>query len=213
MDQIDFLPRRVHQHRTRLASLKRQGAMVALCAMVLAGLAWFNQGRVASARAELAIRTNQRAALQGRKNQIPSLQTQLEEGAIKTRISDELGSRLDSRAVLAELGRLLPPDSSLTSLECTTVEMKRPVTAAMLSGSVQPVGRGRTGKVENLTEARVKVVLTGVAPTDVDVAHFIGQLSGCPLFEDVQMGYAKTIEIDNRQRRARSFQVSCLLAR
>jgi hypothetical protein len=47
----------------------------------------------------------------------------------------------------------------------------------------------------------------------MDVANFIGQMAGCPLFEDVNMGYSKTIEIDGQRRKARSFLVSCLLVR
>ncbi len=58
---------------------------------------------------------------------------------------------------------------------------------------------------------RVRVVLAGLAPTDVDVANFIGQLSASPLFENVNMGYAKTVRF--RGRSAREFQASCYLAK
>jgi hypothetical protein len=60
-----------------------------------------------------------------------------------------------------------------------------------------------------VTVKRVRLMLTGIAPGDVDVANFIGQLSASPLVEDVNMGYAKTVEF--RGRLAREFQASCYI--
>jgi len=50
-----------------------------------------------------------------------------------------------------------------------------------------------------------------MAPTDVDVANFIGQLAGSRLFEGVNMGYARNVTF--RSRSARQFQVSCYVIR
>ena len=50
-----------------------------------------------------------------------------------------------------------------------------------------------------------------MAPTDVDVANFIGQLAGSRVFEDVNMGYARNVPF--RTRTARKFQVSCYVIR
>ena len=58
---------------------------------------------------------------------------------------------------------------------------------------------------------RVLLVIDGMAPNDVDVANFIGQLSACPLFEDVHMGYAKTVRF--RGAEAREFQAKCYVIR
>ena len=54
-------------------------------------------------------------------------------------------------------------------------------------------------------------MLTGMAPTDVDVANFIGQLSASCLFKNVNMGYAKTVTFQRRS--AKEFQASCYLAK
>ena len=66
------------------------------------------------------------------------------------------------------------------------------------------------GKLEGKQDGHDKK-LTGLSPTDIEIANFIGQLSASPLFEDVNMGYARTEEFDGRV--GRKFQASCLVAR
>lgn len=201
MKKIDFLPERIKRQRRRSRLLKKQGAALAAVFAVLCGLGYFNHGRVRSVRAELVMRQRDQQAMQSRLAMIPELMAQQADGRIKQRISEELGSRVDVRAVMAELGRLLPPSSALLSMELSTIEM-RSGAAARLEGQLRAP-----------TQPRVKLLITGVAPTDVDVANFIGQLSASPLFEDVNMGYSRTIQVDDDRRDARSFQVSCLLPR
>ena len=72
----------------------------------------------------------------------------------------------------------------------------------------------RRRELENGRDAsvrRIRLTVTGLSPTDVDVANFIGQLSASPLFEDVNIGYTKTI--NHQDRSARQFQASCYLIR
>jgi Tfp pilus assembly protein PilN len=68
-----------------------------------------------------------------------------------------------------------------------------------------------SGAVKEVTVKRVQLLVTGLAPSDVDVANFIGHLSASPLFEDVNMGYAKNVVV--RGRTAREFQATCFVAR
>jgi hypothetical protein len=84
---------------------------------------------------------------------------------------------------------------TLTNLAMETVEIRMP-----------PVAGRPTGEAEKPVK-RVRLVLTGMAPSDVDVANFIGQLAGSKVFEDVNMGYARNITY--RSRTARKFQASC----
>ncbi len=212
MNTIDFLPERIRHQRSRRAALQRQAVLLGLVAGLLGLWAWANQGRIDQAEAHCQALAGSRQAVQNQIALIPDYQRQLEAGQVKVRISRELGSRLDLQAVLAELSRLLPPSAALTGLECRTVEVSLRPTASMLTGGARAASAGGL-TLKAPTEARVKLLITGICPTDVDVANFIGQLSACPLFEDVNMGYAKTEMVDQKQRKARSFEVSCLLAR
>jgi len=92
------------------------------------------------------------------------------------------------------------------------VELRETIRPSRPSGAP---GRAMTAdggsKPRVIRTKRMRLVLTGLAPTDVDVANFIGQLSASPLFEDVNMGYAKTVSVEGLT--AREFQASCYVVR
>jgi hypothetical protein len=58
---------------------------------------------------------------------------------------------------------------------------------------------------------RIRLVITGLAPSDVDIANFVGQLASSPLFEDVNMGYTREIQFQGKT--ARQFKATCYTAR
>jgi len=210
---VNFLPKRLKLPRRRRRRTTRQAVVLAAtaCALgALGALGYWRQTQVAAARADLACLKQQQGQLEKRLAAIPALTEQLAAGQVKQRISRELGSRLTINAVLAELSRRLPPTVSLTGISYGTVEVQ-PENAG---GNVQArPGRSAGKDLKVPPEKRVRVVITGLAPTDVDVANAVAQLSACPLFSDAAMGYAKTVAIDKGRRKASSFQVSCLMAR
>ena len=213
MENIDFLPEQIKAQRARRRRLMRQGYLLGLCALVLLGLAYTRQMRISKALAELdmlEVRADnvacQLAALEGLRKQQADL-------LIKKQINDHLGSRINAMEVLVELGELLPESMALTRLEMETKEFRVPVeyvanVHSAARASAAPSERKR--KKERIVK-RVRLVLTGLAPTDVDVANFIGQLSASHVFEDVNMGYAKNLVF--RGRTAREFQASCYVVK
>lgn len=211
MRELDFLPERVRQQRARRGRLLRQGYLLAGCVVAMAGLTYVRQGRIASARGELAALDARGEALQQQVGMIPALERQMSELLIRKRIDEELGGRTDCTAVLAELARVMPRSVVLVSMELRTVEMDlegaRP---GPRPGQEATLATGKKAPAPVKAVRRASLVLTGLAATDVDVANFIGQLSASCLFEDVHMGYAKTVTF--RGRAAREFQASCYLA-
>jgi len=131
---------------------------------------------------------------------------------VKKRIDAELGSRADCTAVLAELCRIIPPNMALVSLELKSVEIhqRTPEASGDRHRSRRPTVANRR-RPKATVSRRLQLMLTGVAPSDVDVANFIGQLAANCLFQEVTMGYARTVAF--RGRSAREFQASCYLAK
>lgn len=209
MKEADFLPEWLQQQRVRRKRLIRQGQLLAICMACMALLTCVRQAWISEARATLT-GIHDRAEAQDRLiAQIPPLERQMADLLIKKQIDSELGSRTDCTAMLAELCHLMPRNMSLASLELKPVEIRvEPDHPAKLK-TRRPVRGDRRAGVKLVR--RVRVVLAGLAPTDVDVANFIGQLSASPLFENVNMGYAKTVRF--RGRSAREFQASCYLAK
>lgn len=208
MDSIDFLPKRLRVQRLRHLRLKRQVSVLAVLVAMLAGLWYSNHVSIADARDALAERQARREELAAELSVMPALRAQIAEGSIKQRISRELGSRLAVNAVLSELGRLLPEKASLTSLQYSTVDVRRQ--GSTQAGSMAATAGEAGGHLG--TEKRVRVVVTGITPDDLDVADFLGRLSASGLFSDVQMGFSKTAMVDDGRREGRGFEVSFLLA-
>ncbi len=210
MAVIDFLPERIKAQRARRRRLLRQGNLLAVCLVSLALLGYLREGQIVQARGELAM-------LQGRTENArcqlvmrATLQQQLAELMIKKRIDDHLGSRVNALDVLAVLQTVMPASIALTELDLEAMEVPDNRKPKTLEAWQRPAVGGRAprpaGKIR-----RVRLKITGLAPTDVDVANFIGQLSASPLFEDVNMGFARNVTF--RDRTARQFQASCYVAR
>jgi len=207
MNSIDFLPERIRRQRASRARHIRQGYLLALLAAGLAGLGLVRAHGIRQARAELGLLRGRAANAQSQLAMRRSLEAELKDLLIKKRIDERLGSRANVLAVLSELQEVLPPSMSLTGLDVETVSVR-------VKPAAQPAGqRGAIAGVHQTArdESRVRVTLTGLAPTDVDVANFIGQLSASPLFEDVSMSYARNVEF--RGRSAREFKAGCLVIR
>ncbi|MBS3735088.1 MAG: PilN domain-containing protein [Phycisphaerae bacterium] len=199
MANVDFLPKRVLLQRARRARLVRQGFLLCVCLVALTGLAFVRQGRVRQARAEKEIWTERSENVRQQVALRRDLEREQAELALKKKIHEQLGTRIGARDLLAELSRLLPPTMSLTALEFEQIDAQRETR--------RHAGRTpRNGGDGEALRASLRLVIRGLAPNDVDVANFIGRLSACPLFTEVQMGYTRTVEFRNRE--AREFEAS-----
>lgn len=208
MLDIDFLPERIRLHRQRRARITRLGVLLVLAGCVLGAVGLANQRRVAEAEKQLAGIRGQSDTLAAQLQRKAGLQARLEQLMVKERISRHLGSRVNVLDIAHELERLLPPTMMLQEMKLDTVRLDDP--AAARHAGPRPVAAGQaTADPQGIR--RLHLSFTGVAPDDVAVANFIGQLSACPLFEDVAMGYTRTITY--REYHAREFQASCFVAR
>lgn len=212
MNSVDFLPERIRRQRQSRARHIRQGYLLVLLVAGLVVLGLVRSHAVREARAELHLLRKRTANAERQLAMRRSLEGELKDLLIKKRIDERLGSRANVLAVLSELQSVLPPSMSLTALDVETVEVQDG-----RRGKARGAGpRGTIPKAASVggsdtAESRVHVTLTGLAPTDVDVANFIGQLSASPLFEDVSMSYARNVEF--RGRSARAWKASCLVIR
>lgn len=211
MREIDFLPDRIRAQRGRHRRLTVQGYLLAVCVAALAVLAYAFQARVRAAQEELEILTDRSEGVRQQLQLRQDLEGQLADLMIKKRIEELLGRRVGTLDLLGELQRVMPESMALTGLTMETVEVQESIepgggrnesNRAVAAGS--PADTTRTIK-------RVRLLLTGMASSDVDVANFIGQLASSQVFEDVNMGYARNITF--RSRAARKFQASCYVAR
>jgi Tfp pilus assembly protein PilN len=206
---IDFLPERIITRRATRERIVRQGYLLGIMLAAIIGLGYFNEERIGRAEAQMAHLDNQSLSMTRRIENMYGLQRQLSDLMITQRIDNRLGSRVNGMDILGELGRILPKTMTLTSLDLdarkVTVKSK-----PAAPGVATPVGR-RSKRTANRTINRLKLTITGLSPNNVDVANFIADLSASPLFDDVNMGYAKNIVF--RGKSAKEFEASCYVAR
>ena len=206
MLRTDFLPERIRDQRLRRQALKRQVVLMGLCVLGLVVLGFARQGRLHAAQGQLQRLKEQTATVDRQLTFRSELEAQQADLLVKKRIDDELGSRVNALGILAELERMLPKSIFLSSLTLEAVEMTT-ATSPVAEGK----GAKKNAKAKDQVFKRVRMTFTGVAPSDVDVANFIAQLSGGHLFEDVNMMYARNTEF--RGQSAREFQAYCFVVR
>jgi len=204
---IDFLPDRLKAQRARRRSLIRQANLLVLAAATFATWIYFSDRRVTEAKAELGLLEDRAANVQRLLAQQTELQKEQAVLLIKDRIGSRLGGRVGPLDVLAELERLLPAGVSLTSMNLEAVQVTLP--AELVRDRAAVIAPGAAPKESTVN--RLRLVLTGIAPGDVDVANFLGQLAASPLFEDVSMGYIRGRSLEGHK--AREFQISCHVMR
>ena len=207
MQHVDFLPERIKAQRRRRRRIAKQTYMLTICLAGLAMLGYTRNGRIGIVRAEMA--------QLGAREADNSLQLQRREDLerekaglyVIQRIDEQLGSRLSTFMMLSELQRLIHEPMTLTQLSVETMDVSVAAGgSAGINGSYRPRVAGLPGP-SGATVKRVRLTLTGLAREDMDVADFIGQMSACPLFRDVNMGYSRNVKI--KDRTARQFQLSC----
>ena len=210
METIDFLPERVRARRARSRRFVRHGYLLVLAAGVLALLAYVRQGRIAEAADQIALLASRANDVQQQLDVRSSLERQMADLMITERIDRQLGSRTSALDMLGELSQLLPRSVALRELRLEAVELRQAVEPVSKAHQSPRAAKAALAPHER-TVNRMKMSVVGLAPTDMDVANFVGQLSASALFEDVNIGYTKNVPF--RGRTAREFQASCYVAR
>jgi len=210
MLKVDFLPERIRTHRIRRAALRRQVALTAACVLGLVVLGFVRQGRIQAARGHLRKLEDQTANVERQLAFRSELEAQQADLLVKKRINDELGSRATTLEILSELEQVMPRSIFLTSLNLEAVEMPVEVKPAAGAKDSKKADRAKDKAKDNVVK-RTRLVFTGIAPSDVDVANFISQLSAGRLFENVNMVFARNSVF--RDQGVREFQAYCYLAR
>lgn len=212
MNDVDFLPERIKLKRLRCKRLFKQGYLLAICVIALVALGYVRDGRLQKAHAEIIILGERTSSVKQQMIMRNELEQQKAKLLITQRIENHLGSHVNVLDLLSELEQLLSPTMALTKLNVETIEVAVPVNSVGMKNISSGLVAASSSSINDVKIVkRIRLTLTGMALTDVGVANFIGQLSACPLFEEVNMGYTKTVEV--RKRTAREFQASCYVVR
>ncbi len=144
------------------------------------------------------------------------LEMQKAELLAKAEVAAALVERVPRSILLAELINRMPDAVTLNEfkLESKRERTRRPRPAATTKTLSQTKDKNAAAetpeerKVE-VPKFEVLVALVGVAPSDVHVSDYIGNLTACPLFRNIDLKYSKEVALDNVN--LREFRIEMIL--
>ena len=191
MKEIDFVPEWYRDDKRRHLHVRRQ--YVALVAVFL-GMMVFNvteirrAGRAAVRAASLE---NPRVGAEAVVHEFGVLTKQLNELKTRTKLIEQMDSRVDMAAVLAELSHVIGDSVVLRKLEVLAEPFRGTEEKGQTKGSAVRLAGQATGSEKNLPLGRVKfrIVLTGVAAHSAEVPDLVCKLEASPYFQRVQPSF------------------------
>lgn len=210
MDNASFLPEdyieQRAERRTNLISLILFGiVMIAVFAAFLVTNREWSQVRAS----QNAI--NQQYQLAAKKiDDLNELEKQKDQMLNKAELAAALVERVPRSNLLAEFINRMPDRLSLIEFELRSEKVRAKVnnkrsrrSSGRHSGpkraktAEEAAKEGKQKKIE-VPKQTVKISMTGVAPTDLEVSRYMAKLSSFPLLNNVTLEYSEEREIDNR---------------
>lgn len=202
---VNFLPASYTRRQKLRSSKKRQAALAIL---MIAGMAILTV-QTWRERAELqAHHDEQKTALVTTKQtitEVEKLHNDKAELSELVAIHRELYQPINYSQVTGTLGSLTPASIVLrgVGVETQKITTTRKMSEAEYEAAKKAAG-SRRGKVKNTvatTRSVITVDLAGLAPSDVDVANFIGELAASNVFQNVKMVFSREGEWEGRVTR------------
>lgn len=185
---INFLP---DWYARRQSVQRRRQRVVALGGVMAIVMAWSWVGmRVTAGQVDAHLtRLEQRAlAADAQAQRLAALEADREALAEEVDRHRRVARAIDIHHVNAAVGDLTPPAIFLHGLSIDDVARKRDVV-------------GPDGEVRQEVDRSLRVEIEGAAPTNVEIANYVGRLSATPLFENVKMIHARQGEIGEASTR------------
>ncbi len=200
MRNIDFMPewyradrRRRNSHLTRMWL-----GIIGLAALFL----WFTVGRsrVNEAEGHLAHLRSQNRTVQAGLGIIDQLRDEQALLLEKYKLAVQLTPRISCVETLVGLAELIPPQVAVQHLELRSSQ-EQPRKAKSLASVVAKLSDSKadSGNEEHSKNQELQIGLVGLAPSEMDVAVLVGQLSGRQDFHGVNLEYCNATTIEDRE--------------
>jgi Tfp pilus assembly protein PilN len=184
-DEINFLPdwyvraRRRRIHRDRMITIAVTMAIVMGTVMALT---WSQRQQLELYHESLQ---QQIAAAEGQLTEVSKLKNAREQLRRQVQVYRQLARNIDVRDINAAITALTPDAVCLTRLNMQS-EMRR----RRRPDPAKSRAEGRTVYVNEKYEV-YDIRLEGVAPSDVEIANYVGRLAASGLFRNVQMAHSR----------------------
>ncbi len=198
MRELEFLPDWYPRVRRKKSAVLVQ-SWATLGVVVIAGLCLLSKhGSVKSAQAGLA---DVVTAMDQTRDDLEKLDDLLKleaDGRQRDAVLIKLGMHVEATRLLEKIEDMMPREMAILDLDMTVDEAKP--TGSALSRAADAATK------DVPPDRRLKVRLRGVAPTGVDLANFLKELSGVEFFENVALAGSK--ELTDRGHIMLDFEVT-----
>ncbi len=191
MKEFDFLPEWYKEDRRRHLHVRRQYLALVAVFLVMMILNTTALRRVDKAAAQVVGLENQRAGAEAVIREFDGLTKRLNELKGRANLVEEMDSRVDIAAILAEMSHIVSDSIVLRKVEIQAEPFARTEEREQTKGSVVRLG-GKTansGKEERLGAVKFRIVLTGVAAHPADVPDLVCKLDASQYFQRVHLSF------------------------
>jgi len=200
MKIINFLPGdHVEKRGRRQANLICLG-LAAIAALVLGSISTICMARAAGVAGLRKLIDQQYHKAGQQINQLKELEQRKEGLLHKVELSADLLERVPRSHILARVTKALPPRTSIQifAMSVEEVEIVRETPPegentekGQSAGKAAKPGGKTKGRVPKVKVQRTRFALTGLAPTDLEVAELISRLDTDPIFEGVNLQFSE----------------------
>lgn len=191
MKEFDFLPEWYKDSRRRYSHVRRQYVALAVVFLVMMIFNATAIHRVDQAAAQVAGLENQRACAEAVVREFGVLTKRLNELKGRANLVEQMDSRMDIAATLAELSHVVGDSIVLRKMEVQAEPFAQTEEKEQAKGSVVRLGGRSTdsGKEALLGPIKFRIVLTGVAARPADVPDLVCKLDASAYFQRVHLSY------------------------
>ncbi|MCC7191402.1 MAG: hypothetical protein IT444_01360 [Phycisphaeraceae bacterium] len=199
MNEINFLPQVFIEQQTRHHRVHRELVWVAVTLLAIVGWYASSRGSLDSLESYANALRDEADAVRDQVSEMEKLRIQQKSLLHQVKIQRELTQPINTTSVLATVAKLMSPSMALTSLELQgTRPVPAPAPPKLKEGEVAPPPKPAQRQI-------LRLEFIGLAPSDVEIANFVGRLSDHQLFSNVKMIYSRATVVTELQ--AREFRI------
>jgi hypothetical protein len=192
--ELDFLPEWYKHDQRRQMHVRHQYGALVLVFLVMMTFNVTAIHRAGKASAEGTRLENQRVGAETVVQEFDTLTKRLNDLKTRADLVEQVDSRIDIAAILAELSHLMGDSIVLRKVEIQAEPFRRAGDQEpSKSSAVRLVDRPATSEKEMpLGRVKFRIVLTGVAAHTADVPDLVCRLDGSSYFQRVHLGFCGT---------------------
>lgn len=205
-----FLPREYIKGKQEVRFVAMTVSLFIIVMLAVVGAFLVTNRRWTDVREQQRVIATEYESESSKLEQLKTLESQREEMLSKARITTALLETAPRSVLLAELVTALPTEATLTHVLLESKRIKQTPPAAASAAAKKAKSRSRSKSKEPEAEKppvilpprfEYELKITGVAPTNNDVADYLYKLQGSPLLKNVELKFIEKTTLEGLELR------------